>query len=53
MINLGQNKRKKEKKDTYECVNVFQRGRELSLNAFKSEIFTIKVTRKKTQKINS
>ena len=43
MINLDQDQKKVSKKrDTYESVNALYEGRELTVNAFKSEIFSIK-----------
>ena len=44
-------KKKRQKRYLWMC-KCFYEGRELSLNAFISEIFSIKVTRKKTQNIN-
>ena len=37
-------KRKKGKNNAYECTNAFSEGRELTLNAFKSEIFSLRPT---------
>ena len=37
-------KRKKEKNNAYECTNALSEGRELTLNAFKSEIFSLRPT---------
>ena len=43
MINLDQDQKKVSKKrDAYESVNALYEGRELTVNAFKSGIFSIK-----------
>ena len=43
MINLDQDQKKVSKKrDTYESVNALYEGRELTVSAFKSGIFSIK-----------
>ena len=55
MINLAQSqkritkkkKKKKKESNTYESVYAFYKGRELTLNAFKSGIFPIKSTQGK------
>ena len=46
VINLGQEyQKKKTKKDTYETVYAICKGRELTLNGFKSGIFPINITK--------
>ena len=41
---------KDKKRNTFDCVNALYEGRELSLNALKSEIFSIKEKEKKKRK---
>ena len=52
MINLDQDQKKiRKKRNTYESVNALYENRELTLNAFKSEIFPIKAIKGKGLKI--
>ena len=41
---------KDKKRNTFDCVNALYEGRELSLNALRSEIFSIKEKKKKKRK---
>ena len=43
---------KDKKGNTFDSVNAFDEGRELSFNAFKSRIFLIKKRRKRIENIN-
>ena len=43
---------KDKKRNTFDSVNAFYEGRELSFNAFKSRIFLIKKRRKRIENIN-